>query len=53
MFDPVVLPPGQFAVANSLPNGRKFVLPAGHHDFPGSKETLEELQRQKEALFSL
>ena len=48
LFDPVVAPPGQFAIYNALacPKGL-FVLPAGHFDYPGragqEKRLLEEL----------
>jgi cephalosporin-C deacetylase len=35
-FDPVVAPPGQFAIYNALSGPKElFVLPAGHHPFPG------------------
>jgi cephalosporin-C deacetylase len=34
-FDPVVPPPGQFAIYNALPGARElFVLEAGHFDWP-------------------
>lgn len=37
LFDPVVPPPGQFAVHNALAGPRRLhVMPAGHYDHPGS-----------------
>ncbi len=49
-FDPVVAPPGQFAIYNALPNRKQlFVLDAGHYDYPNKKiqeiELLQELSR--------
>ncbi|MBF0246426.1 MAG: acetylxylan esterase [Planctomycetes bacterium] len=37
LFDPAVIPPGQFAVTNSLkaPGSRLFIKPAGHFAFQG------------------
>ena len=38
-FDPVVAPPGQFAVYNALPKPKRlFVLAAGHFQYPGQAE---------------
>jgi cephalosporin-C deacetylase len=50
LFDPVVAPPGQFALYNALPGPRElFVAQAGHFDFPGRAEQdlrlLVDLQR--------
>ena len=50
LFDPVVAPPGQFAIYNALPGPKElFVAEAGHFEFPGkaAQETrlLLELQR--------
>ena len=43
LFDPVVAPPGQFAIHNSAPNAKElFVLTAGHFDYP--EKTLQEAQ---------
>ena len=39
LFDPAVPPPGQWAVANALPQGEIMPLSAGHHDNPhGNRE---------------
>ncbi|MCG6861482.1 MAG: acetylxylan esterase [Chromatiaceae bacterium] len=50
LFDPVVAPPGQFAVYNALPGPKElFVLTAGHFEHPGSatedRMLLSELRR--------
>ena len=47
LFDPVVPPPGQFAVYNAIPAAlrRLFVLAAGHFDYPGQQARLDELNR--------
>jgi len=50
LFDPVVAPPGQFAVYNALAGPKElFVADAGHFDYPGraeqEKQLLDELQR--------
>jgi len=34
LYDPAVTPPGQFAVANALPKGETFPMPAGHFEVP-------------------
>ena len=42
-FDPVVAPPGQFAIYNAIPGEKQlFVLDAGHHDYP-----LKDLQHRQ------
>jgi cephalosporin-C deacetylase len=47
-FDPVVAPPGQFAIYNALPGPRSlYVLDAGHYDYPDRGAQEREL---KEAL---
>jgi cephalosporin-C deacetylase len=39
LFDPVVAPPGQFAIFNALAGPKElFVLDAGHYDYPGKRE---------------
>jgi cephalosporin-C deacetylase len=50
LFDPVVAPPGQFAVYNALAGPKElFVASAGHFDYPGRTEqeklVLQDLQR--------
>ncbi len=44
LFDPVVAPPGQFAIHNASTNTKKklFVLDAGHFEYPG--KNLQETQ---------
>jgi len=39
LFDPAVIPPGQFAVANSIPEEyrRRIILPTGHFDIPENR----------------
>lgn len=52
LFDPSVVPPGQFAVANALNDQSKtVVLPAGHFPFPGEEEVVAGIFDQVEALF--
>lgn len=50
LFDPMVAPPGQFAIYNALPTGKElFVLGAGHFEHPGQgreeQELLQEVHR--------
>jgi cephalosporin-C deacetylase len=52
-FDPVVPPPGQFAVYNALPGDRRlFVLEAGHFDYPRRRVQGAELLSQLWAFFA-
>lgn len=49
LFDPVVPPPGQFAIYNALPGAKElFVLTAGHFEYPGraleDRKLLSELR---------
>ncbi len=48
LFDPVVPPPGQFAIHNAIAPAlrRLFVLEAGHFDDAGAAGRLERLQRE-------
>ena len=55
LFDPVVAPPGQFAIYNALAGPKElFVAEAGHFDYPGraeqDKRLNDELQRFFEPL---
>jgi cephalosporin-C deacetylase len=55
LFDPVVAPPGQFAVYNALPGPKElFVLDGGHFDYPGKPaqeaRLFDDLQRFFEPL---
>ena len=53
LFDPVVAPPGQFAVYNALlGNKRLFVLEAGHFDYPGRESQEQALLRELEEFFA-
>lgn len=53
LFDPVVAPPGQFAVYNCLPAPKKlFVLDAGHVDYPRRSEQERELRSDLDAFFA-
>ncbi len=47
LFDPVVPPPGQFAIFNAIakPFGRLFVLQAGHFDYAGEAQELQRLNQ--------
>jgi cephalosporin-C deacetylase len=49
LFDPVVPPPGQFAIYNAIPKQCRhlLVLPAGHFDYPG--KVAQEQRQQAEA----
>lgn len=43
-FDPIVAPPGQFAVYNAIPGDKGlFVLEAGHFDYPARRHQEQEL----------
>jgi len=48
LFDPVVPPPGQFAVFNAIaePLKRLFVLQSGHFDDTGQSKHLQEMHRE-------
>lgn len=54
LFDPVVVTPGQFAVANSLPESLRkiFILPAGHFSVPENEPVLEEIKHECHKLFT-
>ena len=47
-FDPVVPPPGQFAIYNAIPEKlrRLFVLEAGHVDYPDKQQQMREMNRE-------
>ena len=44
-FDPAVPPPGQYAVANALPNATRYDRIAGHHEWPGLQADLLRFER--------
>lgn len=53
LFDPVVAPPGQFAVYNGLAGPKQlFTLSAGHFDYPEKAEESEELMEELHRFFS-
>ncbi len=46
-FDPVVAPPGQFAIYNALAENKQlYVLDAGHYDYPNKKQQDIELLQE-------
>lgn len=52
LFDPVVAPPGQFAIHNALPGGKSlFVLEAGHFSYPQQAAQEQALLGELEAFF--
>jgi cephalosporin-C deacetylase len=52
LFDPVVVPPGQFAIANALNSqSETIILPTGHFDSPESTEIKEKLDPRLEKMF--
>lgn len=52
LFDPVVAPPGQFAVYNALPAPKRlFVLDAGHFEYPRRMEQERDLLHDLENFF--
>lgn len=54
LFDPVVPPQGQFAVANAVPVAlrKRFIWSAGHADYPGRSDDWARLRRYLEDFFS-
>ncbi len=55
LFDPVVPPPGQFAVFNAIarPLKRLFLLHSGHFDDAGQAQQLREMHREVASFFML
>jgi len=53
LFDPVVPPPGQFAIFNAIakPLGRLFVLEAGHFEHAGKSQELQRMQQELASFF--
>lgn len=52
LFDPMVAPPGQFAVYNAVSSEKAlFVLRAGHFDYPEQEQEAEELLRELHNFF--
>jgi cephalosporin-C deacetylase len=53
LFDPVVPPPGQFAIYNAIPGEKvRFVLPAGHFPYPRQAAREAALQTSLAAFFA-
>ena len=54
LFDPVVLPPGQFAVNNAIPEQYRetVILLCGHFSTAENEEILKEVEKLKIKLFS-
>jgi cephalosporin-C deacetylase len=55
LYDPMVPPPGQFAVHNAKTRGHKelFVLSAAHHDYPEAERENDELLQELDRFFSI
>lgn len=52
LFDPSVIPPGQFSIANSLDKSNEiFILPAGHFSDPENQETYDKIPLKQKDLF--
>lgn len=53
LFDPVVPPPGQFAIFNAIakPLKRLFVLQAGHFDHDGQVQELQQMNQEVASFF--
>jgi cephalosporin-C deacetylase len=52
LFDPMVPPPGQFAVYNALAGPKQlFTLSAGHFDYPNKAFQENELKQQLKKFF--
>ena len=53
LFDPYVIPPGQFAIYNALGGPKQlFVLDAGHHSYPDQKRQEQALIEELDDFFS-
>jgi len=53
LFDPVVAPPGQFAIYNALRCPKElFVLDAGHFEYPARIEQERRLLQSLELFFA-
>jgi cephalosporin-C deacetylase len=53
LFDPVVAPPGQFALYNALPEPKRlFLLDAGHFDYPRQAEQARALHADLQTFFA-
>lgn len=52
LFDPMVAPPGQYAIYNALPGAKRlFVLDAGHFDYPRRAEQEQQLLNELRDFF--
>lgn len=53
LFDPMVAPPGQFAVYNAIPSDKSlFILRAGHHEYPEQNRETEQLSQELNEFFA-
>lgn len=53
MFDPMVAPPGQFAIFNAIPSEKiLFVLRAGHHEYPEQHLETQQLSQELNEFFA-
>ncbi len=53
LFDPVVAPPGQFAIYNALLGPKRlFVLEAGHIDYPNQQTQEDQLRLELKTFFA-
>jgi cephalosporin-C deacetylase len=52
LFDPMVAPPGQFAIHNALQQSELWVLPAGHFDYPEKVPQEAQLKAWMNRFFS-
>jgi len=53
LFDPVVPPPGQFAVCNAMPEGsERIILSAGHYEYPEMIDEYKHIYRSVRAWFT-
>ncbi len=54
LFDPMVAPPGQFAIHNAVRSEKNlFTLRAGHFEYPGQKSEDRQLLREVHQFFAL
>ncbi len=52
LFDPAVPPPGQFAVANAIPDHELFILSAGHFEYAAQAQEDQALYMALERWFA-
>ena len=53
LSDPMVAPPGQYSIYNSLPGEKElFVLKAGHSEYEGQEQQETELLQELDEFFA-